>query len=211
MQQQIQQRTQSFTLLSRAEVLSKQWQQKQATSVALLTSMNNILAQHEASNDAAALIAQFKLDPAQLAYKQSLALEECITQLYKLMESWQELVAEWQHLEHDANKYWTKTLTVPSPQGPWPLSNEALIQVTAVRPQDTYDYISRLYTMYKSEYHYKKTLMQQLSQFLTRISDFDDFTERWTAQPHLHPNLPADISERIKLYKTVKKVVESVD
>ncbi|KAI9020992.1 hypothetical protein CLU79DRAFT_754616 [Phycomyces nitens] len=213
MQQQIQIRTTSITLLTRATALCRKWAQYQTTSRSLLGSLGNILSQRLASQDQHSKVAEMGADPMRLFYKQTIAMEDTMVQIYQIMNDFEDVIHDWQRLESDATKHFQKYISTLSniPDKPAPLSNEALIQVAAIKPEEIHDHIGDLHSMYLAEYNYKQVLLDTLPMHTSRTELLDQLTDRWARQTHIQLDIPQEMEERLKLYKTIKKTVESVD
>ncbi|KAI9276827.1 hypothetical protein BDA99DRAFT_494228 [Phascolomyces articulosus] len=201
-------------LLTRAESCYKAWSQYHAKTVSLLMSLCNIMAQRTAAinntNDAKEFI-----DTPRLVYKQGLAFGNVLQSLNTIVGDLESILFDLQKLELEATNWITKesntmikraTETVPPP-----LSTETLIQVAAIQPHDVHRYIATVHFMLRKEFEYKQAWLDQLSEYTLRPEQLDDMVQQWDQQPHIRQTLLDEISERIKLYKQVYKVVTSTD
>lgn len=217
--QQQQLTTRSINLLGQTEEKCKAWHKQQAISEALLASIANVLSQRSAAESNTALLEHHGVDPERLAYKQTQAFERTLEQLSKTMEIMSDIAGQLQKLEQDAIKHLQKAISIlpaaPSKKSssspPPPLSSESLIQVAAIRPDQVHDYISSISYMYMQELRYKQTWISLLPQYTSSLDQMDELQQYWRAQPHIDKSVEHEMSERLKLYKQVKKTVESKD
>ena len=116
-------------------------------------------------------------------------------------------------LENEATKHLTRAMPemLSAKSKPMAPSTESLIQTAAVRPHEVCEYIADLHYTYKKELQHKRMWMDVLPERVSRPELFDDLRERWQTQPYLKPDLIDEISDRIKLYKQVHKVLTSTD
>jgi hypothetical protein len=136
-------------------------------------------------------------------------MESSIKNMRDILELFEKVKNDWQRLELEASKHVAKSLTtVIKPQ---PLSTESMIQVTAVSPSQVHDMISNLSYMYQQEFSYKSTLITTLSLHLSTQDQILNLIDRWSLESRIDDQIREKLSERIKLYKVVKKVLESVD
>lgn len=211
-QQQIQDRHTSFAILGKAEVLYNTWRRLQSKSLSLLQSMVNIVAQKSATLDQPSTLEQHGVDKSRLMYKQAASLENLIKDLHSVLELFDKVKRDWAQLDLEATRHVVKYTSRPSlPAKPAPLSTNSLIQVTAVAPAQVQDMISRLAYMYDEEFNYKFMLLSTLPSNMSNQDQIQQLVDRWDAEAHIDSTLQQDIAERIKLYRTVKKVLESVD
>lgn len=219
MQQQQQQRqqltTRSVNLLAQTEEKCKAWQKQQSISEALLASLSNVLAQRSAAADNVEILERHSVDPERLAYKQTQAFERTLQQLSRVLENMSDIAAQLQKLEQDAAKHLQKAATLQSSssnnKNPPALSSESLIQVAAIPPDQVHDYVSSISYMYTQELRYKQTWISLLPRYTASSDQMDELQRYWQAQPHIDKAVEQDMSERLKLYKQVKKTVESKD
>lgn len=211
-QQQIQDRHTSFAILGKAEVLCNTWRRLQSKSQSLLQSMTNIVAQRSATLDQPSTLEQHGVGKSRLVYKQAASLESLIKDLHSVLELFDKVKRDWAQLDLEATRHVVKYTSRPSlPAKPAPLSTNSLIQVTAVAPAQVQDVVSRLAYMYSEEYNYKHMLLSTLPSSMSNQDQVQQLVDRWEAETHIDMSLQDDITERVKLYKTVKKVLESVD
>jgi hypothetical protein len=136
-------------------------------------------------------------------------MENSIKNLRSTLELFEKVKNDWQRLESEASRHVAKSLTtIIKPQ---PLSTNSMIGVTAVSPSQVHDMISNLAYMYQQEFCYKSTLMTTLSLHLSTQDQILNLIDRWSLESRIDDQISQDISERLKLYKIVKKVLESVD
>ncbi|KAK4519810.1 uncharacterized protein ATC70_010052 [Mucor velutinosus] len=211
-QQQIQDRHTSFAILGKAEVLCNTWRRLQSKSLSLLQSMVNIVAQKSATLDQLSTLEQHGVEKSRLVYKQTASLESLIKDLHSVLELLDKVKRDWAQLDLEAARHVVKYTSRPSlPAKLAPLSTNSLIQVTAVAPAQVHDMISQLAYMYNEEFNYKSMLLSTLPSNIANQDQVLQLVDRWDAETHIDTSLQQDIVERIKLYKTVKKVLESVD
>ncbi|KAG2190973.1 hypothetical protein INT46_006442 [Mucor plumbeus] len=211
-QQQIQDRNTSFIILGKAEVLCNTWRRLQLKSLSLLQSITNVIAQRVATFDQPSTLEQHGVDLSHLVYKQTESLESLINDLHSVLELFEKVKRDWAQLDLEATRHATKfTASRLTQTKPVPLSTSSLIQVTAVTPTQAHDMISRLAYMYNEEFNYKSTLLSTLQSNVSNQDQIQQLSDRWDAETHISTELQNDVYERIKLYKTVKKVLESVD
>ncbi|KAL9543639.1 hypothetical protein MBANPS3_008026 [Mucor bainieri] len=191
-QQQIQDRHTSFAILGKAEILCNTWRRLQSKSLSLLQSVVNVVAQKSATLDQPSTLEQHGVDTSRLVYKQTASIESLIKDLHSVLELFDKVKRDWAQLDLEAARHVVKYTARPTlPAKPAPLSTNSLIQVTAVSPAQVQDMISRL--------------------AVSSQDQIQPLVDRWEAETHIDTALQEDMAERIKLYKTVKKVLESVD
>lgn len=209
MQQSIQERNASFSLLSKAEVLCSTWNRLQSKSLSILQTISNVISQRLATLDLPTTLIDHNVQQSQLIFKQTESMENSIKNLHSTLELFEKVKNDWQRLESEASRHVAKSLTtVIKPQ---PLSTNSMIGVTAVSPSQVHDMISNLAYMYQQEFCYKSTLMTTLSLHLSTQDQILNLIDRWSLESRIDDQISQDISERLKLYKIVKKVLESVD
>ncbi|EPB91657.1 hypothetical protein HMPREF1544_01579 [Mucor circinelloides 1006PhL] len=212
-QQQIQDRHTSFGILGKAEVLCNTWRRLQSKSMSLLQSMTNIVAQRAATLDQPSTLEQHGVHMSRLVYKQQESLESLIRDLRSVLELFDKVKRDWAQLDQEAARHVIKCTTRPLllQTKPAPLSTHSLIQVTAVTPAQVQDMISQLAYMHNEEFNYKAMLLSTLPSNMSNHDQIQQLVDRWDAETHIDTSLQEQVAERIKLYKTVKKVLESVD
>lgn len=174
--------------------------------------MTNIVAQRSATLEQPSTLEQHGVDTSRLVYKQAASLDSLIKDLRSVLELFDKVKRDWAQLDLEATRHVAKHASRPSlPAKPAPLSTHSLIQVTAVTPAQVQDVISRLAYMYTQEYNYKYMLLSTLPSSMSNQDQVQQLVERWDAKTHIDTSLQDDMTERVKLYKTVKKVLESVD
>ncbi|KAG0166048.1 hypothetical protein DFQ28_007915 [Apophysomyces sp. BC1034] len=208
--EQIQLRNASIALLTRADTLCRTWSRHQSTALALFQSLSNILAQRTATLDIAS-VHRHGVQPERLMYKQTVAFEETLVQLQRVMTLFQNVLEEWNMLERNCEKHLAKHLSMPQSNRAAPLSTESLIQVAAIQPDVVHTLVANLCFMHRREYNYKTTLLSTLPQHCNNTQDLDLLVNRWDDQSSIDKTVHEDIIERLKLYNFVKKVVESKD
>ncbi|KAI7904696.1 uncharacterized protein BX663DRAFT_550340 [Cokeromyces recurvatus] len=210
-QQQIQERNASFALLNKAETLCNTWHRIQSKSLLLLQSISNIIAQRYAVLDQMSTLEIHDVNPSRLMFKQTESMENSIANLYSTLDLFEKVTDDWYRLEHEAIRHVSKSLNQPFLTKPQPISTHSLIQVTAVTPAQTHDIISRLSYMYKNEFTHKVTLLSSLSSSVSTQRQIQTLIDCWNLESNIDSSIETEMVERIKLYKTVKKVLESVD
>lgn len=208
MQQQLQEREASFSLLNKAHVLYNTWNKIQSKSVNYLQSIDNLISQRNATLEHISTLERHQVDQNELIYKQTVSIEKQIKNLNGTLELFDKVSNDWTQLEAAAARHITKSQ--PAPSQPLPLSTQSLIQVTAIKPTEVYDMIAQLASMYREEYNYKAILLSTLSQHVVSADQFQHLLDRWTAESRIDHTLMPTIVERIQLHKQIKKVLESV-
>jgi hypothetical protein len=208
-QQQIQERTTCFALLEKAEVLCNTWRRLVSKSSSQLVSLTNLVAQRIATADLSDSLSQHKVESSRLIYKQTESMSSTINNLHTVLEMFAKVKNDWRSLEAEATRLVSRAL--PPSTKPAPLSTNSMIQVTAISPAQVHDMISRLAYMYAEEYIYKETLLQTLPLHMATQDQIQDLTDRWSAETRIDDSVETELSERLKLYKVLKKVLESVD
>ncbi|KAI8140024.1 hypothetical protein BJV82DRAFT_672123 [Fennellomyces sp. T-0311] len=194
-------------LLTRAESSCHEWSRQHSKSISLLLSLSNIVTQQTA-----ALKHSFEyINASRLVYKQSLAIEDVLDALNKVVDSLEDILYDLQRLENDAAKYVTKETTMSRALEPAPLSTETLIQTAAIQPHDVHGYIADVHFMLRKDFGYKQTLLDTLPRHMAHLEQLDDLQQKWSQQPHVRYAVMDQMTERIKLYKQVYKVVTSTD
>ncbi|KAI9497333.1 hypothetical protein BDB00DRAFT_936198 [Zychaea mexicana] len=199
-------------LLTRAESCYKIWSQQHARSVSLLITLSNVVAQRTAATANSNNDAFESIDTSRLVYKQSLAFESIIDNLNRVVDGLESILFDLQKLESDAAKWVTKeTATTIKSREPAPLSTETLIQVAAIQPHDVHRYIADVLHMLRKDFENKQTWIDELPLHSSRPEQLEDLIQQWDQQTHVRRELVEEMSERIKLYKQVYKVVTSTD
>lgn len=207
MHQLIQERNVSFALLSKAEVLCKTWYRLQSKSLNLLQSIHNVISQRAATFDLPSTLEAYGVETSQLVFKQTESMESSLSNMRVVLELFEKVISDWQKLEIEAARHVTKSLTaVVKPQ---PLSTESMIQVTAVNPTQVHEMIYKLAYMHKEEFNYKTILFVSLPSYTSTHTQFQNLLDHWMIESRIDGQIERDISERIKLYKTVKRVLLS--
>lgn len=210
MQQLIQERNVSFSLLSKAEVLCNTWDRIHSKSLSILQNISNVVSQQLATVDLPTTSSDHGVQQSRLIFKQTESLESSIKNAHDVLDLFKKVTYDWQKLETESVKHLTKSLAVGSTP-PQPLSTESMIQVTAVSPIQVNEMISSLAFMYKEEFEYKTALITTLPAHLSTQDQILNLIDRWDAESRIDHQVKEDMSERIKLYKTVKRVLESTD
>lgn len=203
-----QSRTISANLLARTEEQCRLWQKHHATSVSLVSSLSNNLAQQAAALEHCDSLAQHGVDAHRLVYKQMLVFEKTMSQLTHVMDALKGVVVDLRRIESDSKKHLAKA--APAAVVPAQLSSEALLQVAAIRPHEVLDYVSAIVYMYETELAYKQTLFHALPEYAAS-NKFDDLVLQWQTQSHIQWHVQDEMSERLRLYKQSKKFIESKD
>ncbi|KAI8390090.1 hypothetical protein BD560DRAFT_419219 [Blakeslea trispora] len=210
-QSQLQERSVSISLLNRGLVLCNTWQRLFNSSFNVLQSISNLISQQTATLEHPSVVEQHHVDPSRLIFKQTKSAEKSIDQLKQIMSMFEKVTNDWRQLELEATRHLHKTWT-PSPSKPVALSTQSLIQVTVLTPMEVHEMIAQLAFMYQKEYTYKNTLWMTLPSYMSKASDqMQSFIEFWTTEAAIDSTVQSALSERLQLYKTVKKVLESVD
>ncbi|CEP19371.1 hypothetical protein [Parasitella parasitica] len=213
-QQQIQERIASFALLGKAEVLCNTWRRLQSKSLSILQSIGNIVAQRAATFEQPSTLEQHGVDMARLVYKQTESLESLIRDLGSVIDLFEKVTRDWSQLDLEAARHALKSaarLSAAAETKPVPLSTNSLIQVTSPTAFQVQNMVSRLAYMYKEEFGYKLALFSTLQSNASSQEQMQLLTDHWDAQTHIDTALQEEVCERTKLYKTVKRVLESVD
>ncbi|KAG2226505.1 hypothetical protein INT45_014249 [Circinella minor] len=200
-------------LLTRTESCYKSWSQQHNKTISLLLSLSNILAQQTAVTNNNSNAMAF-IDTPRLIYKQSLVFENILSNLNTIVDDLESILFDLQKLESEAIKWINKessTMIRRIMEPAAPLSTETLIQVAAIQPHDVYQYITHVHYMLRKDFEYKQTWLDQLPEYSIRTEQLDDMIQQWDQQPHLQYPLFDEISERVKLYRQVYKVVTSTD
>ncbi|OBZ87348.1 hypothetical protein A0J61_04598 [Choanephora cucurbitarum] len=210
-QSQIQERYISIGLLNRSQVLCNTWQRLFNTSFNILQSISNLISQQTATIEHPSVVEQHHVNSSRLVFKQTEATEKSIEQLRQVMHMFEKVISDWKQLELEAVRHLHKTWT-PDLSKPVALSTQSLIQVTSVSPIEAHEMIAQLSFMYQKEYAYKNTLWMTLPGYMSKAFDqIQSFIELWTTEAAIDTTVQSILSERLQLYKTVKKVLESVD
>lgn len=202
------QHRQLIQLLTRAESACRAWDKQQSISVSLLLSLSNIIAQQRATLEQRF---DFDVNINHLTYKQACSFEDVFEQLIATLDAMDDIVHDLYMLENEATKHLTRAMPEMLSSRSMALSTESLIQTAAVRPHEVCEYIADLHHTYRKELQQKRMWMDMLPQHVSRPELLDDLRERWQTQSHLKPDLTNEISDRIKLYKQVHKVLTSTD
>lgn len=202
------QHRQLIQLLTRAESACRAWDKQQSISVSLLLSLSNIIAQQRATLEQRF---DFDVNINHLTYKQACSFEDVFEQLISTLDAMDDIVHDLYMLENEATKHLTRAMPEMLSSRSMALSTESLIQTAAVRPHEVCEYIADLHHTYRKELQQKRMWMDMLPQHVSRPELLDDLRERWQTQSHLKPDLTNEISDRIKLYKQVHKVLTSTD
>lgn len=202
------QHRQLIQLLTRAESACRAWDKQQSISVSLLLSLSNIIAQQRATLEQRF---DFDVNINHLTYKQACSFEDVFEQLISTLDAMDDIVHDLYMLESEATKHLTRAMPEMLSSRTMAPSTESLIQTAAVRPHEVCEYIADLHYTYQKELQQKRMWMDMLPQHVSRPELLDDLRERWQTQSHLKPDLTNEISDRIKLYKQVHKVLTSTD
>ncbi|KAI8071806.1 hypothetical protein BC940DRAFT_293783 [Gongronella butleri] len=211
-QQEIALRKTTFQLVTRADQLCNTWDAYQASSLALLNTVHNLQQQRDVvhSDELADVLQGIKVDAPHLLYKQTTRVEAALQQLDVFFDTkWRDLLDDWQRLERDAVHALSKHATIV-PSAPGKLSSHALIQIAAISPYQTHQWIQTLAKQYKAQFHCKQMLLQNLMASI-QPTPLPTLLDQWAQQTHIdHLDIQADLAERLKTYKHIKAAVESV-
>ncbi|KAI8092945.1 uncharacterized protein BX664DRAFT_328561 [Halteromyces radiatus] len=202
-QQEILFRKTTFSLLSRAESLKQTWDTYQSATLALLSTLDNLHRQQCNEHR----LDQYQVDGQRLLYKQTQRFDKCMVQLATRLDQWKTVVQDWQQLAKDAQHNANKAMSfINNNNKAVPLSSHSLIQVTAVSPTQAYEWISQLAYLYHRQYHCKRMLFIAIPS-----SDLSSILEQWSTEAFIqHHPVTRCISDRLQLYKHVKKTIESI-
>ncbi|KAI8992457.1 hypothetical protein BDB01DRAFT_778503 [Pilobolus umbonatus] len=210
MQRLIKERNISYSLLERAETLSRTWDRLQSKSISKLQAINNMIAQQSAVLESPSTVEHVKVVQPRLLYKQSVSLDTSVCDLHELMTLFKDVIKDWTQLKKDTAKHVTH-ISMDNNMNTHPISTESLIQTSAMHPTEVNDIISTLAYMYTQEYHYKSNLIDSLPTYLNSTDQMDRLLDCWNNESRIDQSTVDYVSERIKLYKVVKKVLESTD
>lgn len=210
MQQLIQQRNITLSLLNRAKILCNTWAEVQLKSVSIIHSICNIVSQQRSTLDLPKTVESHGVNHQSLVFKQADSIGNLIEKLQSIVDLLKDVQVSWNNLKNEVDRFMVKVLQRPEPTVQ-PLSTESMLQVVTVDPFDLYDMVSRLAHSYKQEYNYKLNLFNNLSSHLKSSKEAYGLLELWQADSHIDKKTIEQLSERIKLFNTVKKVLESVD
>ncbi|CAO3666875.1 unnamed protein product [Umbelopsis vinacea] len=100
--------------------------------------------------------------------------------------------------------------TVATP--PRPGTSAAMLALAEISEDQASVYISQIRDMYQREYNYKITLSNQLHQQPNlEAAVVNDMISLWSSQPQIDFTVEKEMTERLNLYKKVKRVVEAKD
>lgn len=211
MQQLIQQRNTTWQLLNRAKTLYNTWTDIQARSLSTLQSICNIVAQRKSTLELPKTIERYNIDQSKLLFKQAGSISSLIEKQRVLLELYEDVCLRWSELTRDVDKFVIKMLQQQHMTTPLPLSTESMLQVAAVDVSDLYEMVSLLDYSYHQEYIYKTSLFDQIQSSLSESTDAYHLLELWQEESHVDKKTLEDMFERMKMFTTIKKVLESVD
>ncbi|CEI86466.1 hypothetical protein RMCBS344292_00906 [Rhizopus microsporus] len=211
MQQLIQQRNTTWQLLNRAKTLYNTWADIQAKSLSTLQSICNIVAQRKSTLELPKTIERYNIDQDKLLFKQTDSISSLIEKQKVLLGLYEDVCLRWSELTRDIDKFVTKVLQQQHTTTPLPLSTESMLQVAAVDVSDLYEMVSLLDYSYNQEYIYKINLFGQIQSSLSEPTDAYHLLELWQEESHVDKKTLEDMFERMKMFTTIKKVLESVD
>lgn len=209
MQQLIQQRNTTWQLLNRAKTLYNTWVDIQARSLSILQSICNIVAQRKCTLELPKTVERYS-DQSSLLFKQINSISSLIEKQRQLLGLFEDVCSRWSELTKDIDKFVIKVLQQQHTT-PLPLSTESMLQVVAVDVFDLYEMVSLLDHSYHQEYIYKTSLFDQIYSSLSEPTDAYHILELWQEESHVDKKTLEDMFERMKLFTTIKKVLESVD
>lgn len=211
MQQLIQQRNTTWQLLNRAKTLYNTWADIQARSLSTLQSICNIVAQRKSTLELPKTIERYNIDQSKLLFKQTDSISSLIEKQRVLLGLYEDVCLRWSELTRDVDKFVIKMLQQQHMTTPLPLSTESMLQVAAVDVSDLYEMVSLLDYSYHQEYIYKTSLFDQIQSSLSEPTDAYHLLELWQEESHVDKKTLEDMFERMKMFTTIKKVLESVD
>ncbi|CEJ01283.1 hypothetical protein RMCBS344292_15315 [Rhizopus microsporus] len=211
MQQLIQQRNTTWQLLNRAKTLYNTWTDIQARSLSTLQSICNIVAQRKSTLELPKTIERYNIDQSKLLFKQADSISSLIEKQRVLLGLYEDVCLRWSELTRDVDKFVIKMLQQQHMTTPLPLSTESILQVAAVDVSDLYEMVSLLDYSYHQEYIYKTSLFDQIQSSLSEPTDAYHLLELWQEESHVDKKTLEDMFERMKMFTTIKKVLESVD
>ncbi|KAI8984319.1 hypothetical protein BDF20DRAFT_378622 [Mycotypha africana] len=210
-QQHVQQRNVSFALLTRAEVLCNTWRRVYTKVLQILQSLDNNIAQKLATKESNAMLNAHEVNKSRLIFEQTINTENLIEDLQSTLKLLKEVCDDWEQLESDASRHMNKSLKEPVSRKPVSLSTSSLIDVTSVSPTDVHGFIANLSSQHLEEYNSKRVLFAELSSYLSNEEMFRNLLNELNTNSFIDEAIEKELKERVQLYKTVKKVLESVD
>ncbi|CEG81919.1 hypothetical protein RMATCC62417_16059 [Rhizopus microsporus] len=211
MQQLIQQRNTTWQLLNRAKTLYNTWADIQARSLTTLQSICNIVAQRKCTLELPKTVERYNIDQSKLLFKQTGSISSLIEKQRVLLGLFEDVCSRWSELTRDVDKFVIKVLQQQHITTPLPLSTESMLQVAAVDVSDLYEMVLLLDYSYHQEYIYKTSLFDQIQLSLSEPTDAYHLLELWQEESHVDRKTLEDMFERMKMFTTIKKVLESVD
>ncbi|KAG2186106.1 hypothetical protein INT43_002544 [Umbelopsis isabellina] len=196
--------------LAKADSLCHDWLTAQNSTIALLSSIANILQQRSATVQSSSSLIPEDTKSA-LLYKQTVMIEESLANFKSTCARFRTIVKQMAALENEAAKNATYNLQEPEISNR-PNTSAALIAVATISEYQVSIFISQIYSMYDQECKYKTTLSNQLyQQPRLDVNTVNDLLSLWSSQSKLDFSVERDMAERYALYKKVKKVVEAKD
>ncbi|CAO3700363.1 unnamed protein product [Rhizopus stolonifer] len=210
MQQLIQQRITTHSLLKKAQVLSNTWVEVHSKSLSILQSICNIISQQKSTLDLPKLVESHGVSQQNLVFKQTESLGILIRKLEATIELLKNVCDSWNSLKLEVDRFIVKVLQRPEPTLQ-PLSTESMLQVVSVDPIELYEMVGCIAHSYSQEYKYKSSLFDNISSHLSTPKEACNLLELWQADSHVAKKTEQRLLERIKLFNITKKVLESVD
>ncbi|RUS18852.1 hypothetical protein BC937DRAFT_88261 [Endogone sp. FLAS-F59071] len=100
----------------------------------------------------------------------------------------------------------------PSNQSPAPRPQSTLVAVAAIDPTEAHTFVSQITRMYGKELVYKQALLDTLpsatAAAAASVQALEEIGRRWAGQPNVDFGTEEEMSDRLKVYKRVKEVVE---
>ncbi|CAO3612422.1 unnamed protein product [Cunninghamella echinulata] len=144
------------------------------------------------------------------------------------MDKWYDIVEQWKQLEIEAQRNLNKATQASLPlihnnnnnnnenendqqkTTTVSLSTHSLIQIASISPLEAHQWIQQLLELYKAQWHCKRMLFLSL-QSVDSENDLADILTQWNNETYLkNQPLFQDITDRLNLYKQVKRNLESV-
>ncbi|KAJ2962989.1 hypothetical protein NQZ79_g1990 [Umbelopsis isabellina] len=196
--------------LAKADSLCHDWLTAQNSTIALLSSIANLLQQRSATVQSPSSLIPEDTKSA-LLYKQTVMIEDTLAKFKGTCMRFRTIAKQMAALENEAAKNATYNLQEPE-TSIRPNTSAALIAAATISDYQVSIFISQIYSMYDQECKYKTTLSNQLyQQPQLDASTVNDLLSLWSSQSNLDFSVERDMAERYALYKKVKKVVEAKD
>jgi hypothetical protein len=196
--------------LTKADSLCQDWLTVQNTTIALLSSITNLLQQRSATMQSPSSLISEETKSA-LFYKLTVVIEETLTKFKANCSRFRVIVKQMAALDYEASK--NATYNLQEAETPNRANTSAALVATAtISDHQVSIFISQIHNMYAQECKYKTTLSNQLyQQPQLDASAVSDLLSLWSSQSHIDFSVERDMTECYTLYKKVKKVVEAKD